>query len=170
MRKSIYNDRSRRFYVYAFLRKTDLTCTIISERGSGDRAWVKKGRCVRRPAEDCRIVILQYDSLESDAFNEEIRLIKFYGRIDLGTGILRNRADGGEWSSGYKHSAEAIAKLSGVNNPNFGKKASAETITKMRAAKAGKNHPSFGKKRSPATIAKMIETRRKNKEAQDERG
>jgi group I intron endonuclease len=56
---------------------------------------------------------------------------------------------------GYKHSEETRAKMSGKNNPFFGKTRSEETRTKMSVAKKGKNHPMFGKKNTgsqPHTI------------------
>ena len=50
---------------------------------------------------------------EKDAFDEEIRLIRFYGRADLGTGPLTNLTDGGE--GGLNVSAETRAKISAKN-------------------------------------------------------
>ena len=47
---------------------------------------------------------------EADAFAEEIRLIKYYGRADLGLGPLTNLTDGGE--GGMNPSVETRRKIS----------------------------------------------------------
>jgi hypothetical protein len=111
MSKTIYTkDSAKRFYVYAFLRE-DGTPYYIG-KGVRKRAWVKRQF---RPSDDSRIPILKGSLTETEAFSEEIRLIQFYGRKDLGTGILRNLTDGGEGSSGCKrkcHTPETRAKIS----------------------------------------------------------
>jgi len=48
-------------------------------------------------------------------------------------------------SLGFKHSEETLAKMSGVNNPNFGKILSEETRAKIAAAKKGNLNAMFGK-------------------------
>lgn len=177
MSKTIYTEPAR-FYVYAFLREDGSPYYI--GKGQGNRAW-KKRRRSSPPTDSSRISILKETLTETEAFDEEIRLITFYGRKDLGTGILRNLTDGGEGTSGYKHtgkklSPEHIANLSaansGENNPNYGKKATPETLAKMSEAKSGENNPMFGKKspmfgkkQSPETIAKRLTNRKRNKEA-----
>jgi group I intron endonuclease len=46
---------------------------------------------------------------------------------------------------GYKHTEETIAKISSENSYMYGKTHSAETLTKMSAAKSGENNPMAGK-------------------------
>jgi hypothetical protein len=68
-------------------------------------------RTVPKPKEKSRILI-QFWSSEAEAFEMEKFYIRLFGRKDSGTGILRNRTDGGEGSTGYKHTVEALEKLS----------------------------------------------------------
>lgn len=84
------------FYVYAFLRK-DRTPYYVG-KGSGSRAY-SKGRIIKPPRDKSRIVFLRTGLSEEKAFEWERFYIAHYGRIDLGTGILRNLTDGGEGCS-----------------------------------------------------------------------
>ena len=96
------------YYIYAYLR-LDGTPYYIG-KGRGKRAYKphirKRSRRIGLPSPD-RIKILDYFEKEEDAFNEEMRLIKHYGRKDKGNGILRNLTWGGEGGSQYLTEEEA---------------------------------------------------------------
>jgi len=88
------------FYVYAYLRKNDLTPYYIG-KGKGKRAWRPYGRHVKLPADKKRIIVIVDELAEEIAFDWEKMLIKLYGRKNNNTGILRNLTDGGEGISGW---------------------------------------------------------------------
>jgi hypothetical protein len=84
--------REQTFYTYLWLRE-DGTPYYVG-KGSSKRAF-RKG-C---PPHD-RVLIQPHPS-EQDAFAAEVFLIAYYGRIDIGTGILRNLTDGGDGTAGH---------------------------------------------------------------------
>lgn len=86
-----------KYYVYAYLRE-DSTPYYIG-KGSGKRAWVSN-RVTPKPTDLSKICILYSNLTEQEALEFEIKLIKQYGRKDNGTGILRNKTDGGDGASG----------------------------------------------------------------------
>ena len=85
---------------------------IILEKDP-ESAHIKKGKKELRPPSDLnRILILHTALSEKTAFEYEQKLILFYGRKDLGTGLLRNKTDGGDGPSGWIPSEEWKKKQS----------------------------------------------------------
>ena len=83
------------YYTYAYLRE-DKTPYYIG-KGTGYRVDNKR-HSVSVPPPERRLILKKFDN-EDDAFKHEIYMISVYGRKDIGTGILRNRTDGGEGST-----------------------------------------------------------------------
>ena len=129
-----------RFYTYAYLRE-DRTPYYIG-KGQGNRINLNAGRICRKPKDKSRIIFLKQNLTEEEAFKHEKYMIAVLGRIDLGTGILRNLTDGGDGSSGYIHNEEALKKISdamkGKSAHNKGKSPSEETKRKLSEAHKGK--------------------------------
>ena len=97
-----------RFYTYAYLRE-DRTPYYIG-KGCGRRAYKKYSGKIRPPEDKSRIIFLKQNLTEEEAFKHEIYMIAVFGRKDLGTGILHNRTDGGDGSSGRVVSEYEIEK------------------------------------------------------------
>lgn len=98
------------YYVYAYLRENGTPYYI--GKGKGNRAWGKHQKHIPVPKEKSRIIILESNLTEKDAFVSERKYINIYGRKNNQTGILINRTDGGEGSSGLILSEESKRKIS----------------------------------------------------------
>src|ERR1019366_485343 len=98
------------FYTYLWLRE-DGTPDYVG-KGIGRRVY-RRHRVGEPPSQD-RILVQEFPS-EVDALAAEQFLISYYGREDLGMGCLRNQTDGGEGSTGYKHTAESLRKMSSTH-------------------------------------------------------
>lgn len=145
-----------KYYTYAYLRE-DRTPYYIG-KGKNNRAY-RNHNHIKVPPKN-RIIFLKKNLTEEEAFKHEIYMIAVFGRKDLGTGILLNRTDGGEGTSGLipwnkgktgVYSEETILKMkislslafSGENNPMYGK--------------TGEEHPAFGYKHTEESRKKISE-------------
>lgn len=154
------------FYTYLWLRE-DGTPYYVG-KGKGKRAFSGYHHRHGMPPKE-RIVMYPAES-EADAFDTESALIWYYGRKDLGTGILRNLTDGGNGGcAGYKHTEEALLKIKEATNSRSeetrkklsdnlkgialfkGRKHSEETLQKMRAAKLGKKNTEEARRKMSET-------------------
>jgi len=97
------------YYTYAYLRK-DGTPYYIG-KGKEFRAYVKEHGSVYPPKDKSRIIFLYKNISENQALAFEIFWIAVYGRKDKGTGILRNKTDGGD-RGGYIITDEIRKKMS----------------------------------------------------------
>lgn len=149
------------YYVYAYLRE-DLSPYYIG-KGKGDRAYRKDRVGTKPPKDKIRIVICESNLTELGAFALERRSIRWYGRKDNGTGILRNRTDGGEGCSGMRHSDTSKLKISksrqGKPSPVRGRKHTEEAKRKISESQTGEKNHYFGKSLSEEHRKKMSEAR-----------
>jgi hypothetical protein len=125
------------YYTYAYLRE-DKTPYYIG-KGQGKRIYSKQ-KYIKPPKDKSRVIYLKQNLTEEQAFKHEIYMIDVFGRIDLGTGILHNRTDGGDGASGLIHSKESRRKISVATKGNtycLGITRSEETRKRMSEAKKG---------------------------------
>jgi hypothetical protein len=110
------------FVVYAYCRE-DGTFYYIG-KGRPRRPYGKRKEGIKPPRDRDRILILHSGLSEQTAFDFEEKLILFYGRKDLGTGLLRNMTNGGEGVSGWIPDEDWRKKksesMSGEGNPMYG--------------------------------------------------
>lgn len=125
------------FYTYAYLRD-DKTPWYIG-KGKGKRAY-KKHDYFSPPAPD-KIIILKNNLTEEEAYKHEIYMIAIFGRKDLGTGILRNRTNGGDSPPVFTgHTEESKQKISDKLKGRFTRPPMTEQEKQNRSIKNKQNN------------------------------
>ena len=135
------------FYVYAYIRnKNSKTAPAGSPyyigKGTGMRPWERHNK-IPIP-NDSHIVIIEQNLTLVGSLALERRLIRWYGRKDLSTGILLNKTDGGDGSIGLVWSIEKREEHS------------KKLIGKNLGRKLGPQSPELIKKRAKANLGRIV--------------
>lgn len=129
---SIYAKYPAGYYVYYYLRQTTSSRAAAGTpyyvgKGYGMRAWKYHTHTVRVPKDKSLILIISEGLTEEQAFKIESLHIKLWGRIDLSTGILHNKTNGGDGASGTIRSQETRDKIRQTLKSRPGRKHSEHT-------------------------------------------
>jgi hypothetical protein len=129
------------YYTYAYLRP-DGTPYYVG-KGCKDRAFSivshrKNG--IHVPTDSKRIVFLKTGLTDEEALLHERYMIFILGRKDLGTGILRNRTNGGDGAAGAVRSEEFKENRTGQKNGNSKTNRAIRGVKKLKTINDGKRH------------------------------
>lgn len=148
--------QEKKFYAYSWLRSKksnngDINSPYYIGKGHGKRAFENNRKYI--PKDKQYIKLLSENMNEADAFQLEILLIYLYGRIDSGTGILKNKQSGGQGgigqigNFGFKNGMFGVQRF-GSDNPFYGKKQTLDAIERAKKNRpdiTGANNVNYGK-------------------------
>lgn len=140
------------FYTYAWLREDGTPYYIGKGKGKRSHSSDRQNGRLHRPKDLNRIIYLKKDLTEEEAFRHERYMIYIHPN-------LHNLTEGGEGTSGYKHTPEQIENN---RRAQTGKVMSAESSRKK--SEAMKRLYSEGKRKmSPDHKQKLIDANHKRK-------
>ena len=139
-----------KYYTYMWIRSNGTPYYI--GKGCRNRAFIVH-RNKRVPVPERARIVIQYWASEQEAYEMEKWYIQFYGRKDLGTGILRNMTDGGEGGSQTGIKRGAITRL---RMKNYANNRSVEHLEKIAQSKIGKPLPALIRAKISDTVSKTL--------------
>ena len=135
------------FYVYAYIR--DDGSPYYIGKGLGNRLYQKHSSNVALPKNRNKIVVLEENLTELGA----------WGRKDLGTGILHNRAEGGEGSTGAVVANQTRLKMSQSRKGKHHSIEHSANISKSSISKPGTNLGKSSQKKSRKKMSQSMKGR-----------
>lgn len=132
------------YYVYAYIRKSNGTPYYIG-KGRSRRAFICH-KNVTTPKDKTKIVFLESNLTEVGALALERRYIRWYGRKDLGTGILHNRTEGGEGTSGKILTETHKAIISQTHKNKIVKKSTREKLRIATSSRLPEQNGMYGRR------------------------
>jgi hypothetical protein len=151
-------------YTYLYLREDGSPYYV--GKGQGRRAYIIQKW--HKPPKDHSKITLQYWVDEDTALAYERYQIDFWGRKDIGSGILINHTDGGDEPPSHKGKSQSESHKKKIGDALRGKPKSKASRTNMSIARIGTSLSEETKKRmSESHMGRQVseETRRKISEA-----